>query len=384
MAVRVAASPRGWLRYPERDALFVALSLAHAAVLVTIPSVAIVAIGLWWNANTISHNFIHRPFFRSATANRTFSAYLSVLLGVPQSVWRVRHLRHHAEGRATPDVAPTCRVGPVQIGASVRRQMLIELGLVCALWITLAAIAPKTFLFVYLPGWAIGLALCQVHGYFEHYGGTTSHYGWVYNALFFNDGYHVEHHQQPGAHWTRLAALSALGRSGSQWPPVLRWIDAVNLGQLEQLERMVLRSLWLQRFVLDRHERAFRKLLPKFVSAKKVLIVGGGLFPRTALVLSKLLPDATLTVVDTSSGNLTIARRFLDDRIGLVNARFDAAVSADADLVVIPLAFRGDRARIYREPPAPTVIVHDWLWARRPGGARVCWLLLKRLNLVRR
>ncbi len=30
-----------------------------------VPSVPLVAVALWWNANTIAHNFIHTPFFRS-------------------------------------------------------------------------------------------------------------------------------------------------------------------------------------------------------------------------------------------------------------------------------------------------------------------------------
>jgi hypothetical protein len=58
-------------------------------------------------------------------------------------------------------------------------------------------------------------------------------------------------------------------------------------------------------------------------------------------------------------------------------------VHAGFDLVVVPLAYVGDRARLYRDPPAPFLLVHDWLW--RPGGTRgtvVSVLLLKRLNLV--
>ena len=42
----------------------------------------------------------------------------------------------------------------------------------------------------------------------------------------------------------------------------------------------------------------------------------------------------------------------------------------------------GDRRRIYRHPPAPAVIIHDWIWKRWPSGRRVSWMLLKRLNLV--
>src|SRR3954462_12922831 len=51
---------------------------------------------IWWNANTISHNHLHNPLFRSRTANRLFSAYLTLTTGVPQTLWRARHLWHHA------------------------------------------------------------------------------------------------------------------------------------------------------------------------------------------------------------------------------------------------------------------------------------------------
>jgi len=57
---------------------------------------------------------------------------------------------------------------------------------------------------------------------------------------------------------------------------------------------------------------------------------------------------------------------------------------AGADLVVFPLAFTGDRAAVYQNPPAPYVLVHDWLWRRSRGGTVISPLLLKCLNLVRR
>ena len=50
---------------------------------------------------------------------------------------------------------------------------------------------------------------------------------------------------------------------------------------------------------------------------------------------------------------------------------------------MFPLAFIGDRAAIYRHPPAPVVLIHDWLWRPHGRGAVVSLLLLKRLNLVR-
>jgi hypothetical protein len=352
------------------DRLFVSLAIAHAGALVAVPSIPLIAVGLWWNANTIAHNFIHRPFFRSAGANRAFSMYLSVLLGIPQSLWRMRHLRHHAstsDGRATP-----VRLTP---------SMVAETLLVLAAWSAIAILDPRFFLLVYLPGWGLGLALCQLQGHFEHADGTTSHYGRLYNLLFFNDGYHVEHHRRPAMPWSALPSLTGAAPRGSRWPPVLRWLDRVSL---DTLERLVLRSPLLQRFVVSRHEQAFRALLPSIGPVARITIVGGGLFPRTALVLRRMMPHASLTIVEANETNLAIARRFLTGDVEFVHAVHTPETVGDADLVVIPLAYVGDRRRLYRHPPAARVIVHDWIWSARPPTARVSWLLLKRINLVAR
>ena len=53
-----------------------------------------IAVGVWWNANTVSHLFIHRPFFRRRAANACVAALLTATLGFPQSLWRDRHLAH--------------------------------------------------------------------------------------------------------------------------------------------------------------------------------------------------------------------------------------------------------------------------------------------------
>src|SRR5580658_3377679 len=95
-SVALRVESRGILRFSAWDAWFVALAGMHGAALLLFPFAPVIAIGLWWNANTISHNFIHRPFCRPRILNRLFSAYLSVLLGFPQTLWRERHLSHHA------------------------------------------------------------------------------------------------------------------------------------------------------------------------------------------------------------------------------------------------------------------------------------------------
>src|SRR4029079_15458419 len=98
----------------------------------------------------------------------------------------------------------------------------------------------------------------------------------------------------------------------SAWPPVLRWMEYFTVPDgLNGLERLVLRSEALPRFVLLRHERAFRRLLPPAIPIRRATIVGGGLFPRTALVIRRILPGAALRIIDSDSVNLEVARRFL-------------------------------------------------------------------------
>ena len=83
-------------RHSRWDSLLVLLALLQGALLWAWPTLATVALGLWWCSNTVAHCAIHKPFFRAAPLDRAFSLYLTALLGVPQSLWRDRHLAHHA------------------------------------------------------------------------------------------------------------------------------------------------------------------------------------------------------------------------------------------------------------------------------------------------
>lgn len=331
-------------------------------------SVPLIGLGLWWTANTVAHNFIHRPFFTSRGANATFSLLLTALMGIPQAVWRQRHLSHHA-GRAWRP--------------RLTRQLVSEILLLIAGWSALAVLAPAMFVSVYLPGWLVGLGLCALHGHYEHAGGTTSHYGRLYNALCCNDGYHAEHHASPGVPWTALPARRIPDARTSRWPPLLRWLDLVSLNQLE---RLVLRSSRLQQIVLRNHRRAFERLLPQLPAIERVTIVGGGLFPRTALILRELLPTASLVIVDHDRRHIEAARTWLDSDVRFECRRYPGpdelpGMARRCDLIVIPLAFDGDRHAIYSSASSP-VIVHDWIWQRHPRSALVSLALLKRLNLV--
>jgi hypothetical protein len=364
MSTAVGTRPAEGVLRATWDPLLTTLALAQGALLLAVPVLPVIALGLWWNSNTVSHYALHRPVFRCRPLNLMFSLYLSLLLGVPQCYWRGRHLAHHA------GVPHRLRWGP---------QLVVQTAGVVLLWGSLAFCAPAWFLTAYVPGYALGLALCWVHGHYEHVRGTVSHHGWVYNWLFLNDGYHVEHHAHPGEHWTRLPLHVDPTIPASRWPAVLRWLDNCSL---DGLERLVLRSRWLQQFVCSKHERAFRRLLPHLTDVRRVAIVGGGLFPRTLRVLQKLLPGASFTLIDCSRENLDVASPFLAGDVEIRHAWYAREAVADFDLVVFPLAFRGDREGLYARPPARIVVIHDWLWRCRGCGTVVSLLLLKRLNLV--
>jgi hypothetical protein len=367
-------------RYSPRDGVLVALSLAYGCALLgamavfasgastlaeALALVGLIASGLWWGGNTIAHNFLHRPFFAVPRANRLFSLYLSVLLGFPQSAWRDLHLAHHA-GKA-PRV-------------QVRAALLVEALAVIAVWAAAAASVPQ-FFFAVLPGYALGLALCFLQGHFEHAPVTASYYGRFYNVCFFNDGFHVEHHAAPQAHWTELPRNGAVEHA-SRFPPVLRWLERCNL---ETLERWALRRPRLKTWLLHRHARAFAALAPRVGPVQRIAVVGGALFPRTAIVCRTLYPHAHIRVIDASASNIATAQALLDDvSIEFRHATFEpGSVDASADLYVVPLALHGDRAKVYSKPPARWCIVHDWIWNRRGvATAVVSLLLLKRVNLV--
>lgn len=358
----------------RQDAVFVGLAAAHGIVLLAVPVLPVIAVGVWWNSNTIAHNFIHRPFFTRRWVNVAFALYQSALLGIPQTLWRERHLAHHANRRWYWQWSS---------------QLGLEVALIVVTWTVLAAGMPTLFVTTYVPAYLAGLGICALHGHFEHAGAiTTSNYGRLYNTLCFNDGYHCEHHAYPGVHWSELPGRSVGEPHVSRWPALLRWIDRCGL---DGLELLVLRSRILQRFVVTAHVCAIRALVGTS-AIRRVAVIGGGLFPRTALVLREVLPDADVVLIDTNQSHLDVARTMLDATssggAGIVEYRRHTFVAGDRcdgfDLVVLPLAFRGDRAAVCDAPPAPLLLVHDWAWrVRGTSGRLVSWLLLKRVNLVR-
>jgi hypothetical protein len=346
------------------------------------------ALSIVWGSNTVSHNHLHNPFFRSRAHNRLLSLYLSVLYAVPQSIWKERHLWHHAGE-------------PERSRNGLARGAGLELACIAFVWSAVFAVSPWV-LASFAIGYALGMALCRVQGTFEHArelsaGDGVSHYGRLYNFFWFNDGHHAEHHRWPGLHWTRLPERRGrISVVQSRLAPLWRGLEglrgAVNRAQgvlLGLLERLPLAFGWAARFMVATHERAFRTLLSRLpVAPQTVGIIGGGLFPRTLLVLGRLLPEARIVVIDRSAENLQRALTFLDDagidrsKVEFRVESFDADRHSGFDLLVCPLGFVGDRGAIARV--ASLIVTHDWIFGSRgDASAIVSWLLLKRLSLHR-
>ena len=262
--------------------------------------------------------------------------------------------------------------------------MAIECTALVVLWLVIGAINRHYLWTAYLPGCALGLTLCSLQGYFEHAAGTTSHYGRLYNLLFFNDGYHVEHHRRPTLHWSKLQADSRRESRSSRWPPVLRWLEwlAIWRRPLNGLEAVVLYVPWLQRVVLRMHGRALSQG-PRRCRRPRPHHRGGRrpLSTDRAAAASDLPPCHHYG--DRRERRASRAREaLLPDDVRAEQRVFDGRTTVDADLVVIPLAFVGDREAIYAHPPAPLVLVHDWIWRPRGRTLPISLFLLKRLNVI--
>jgi fatty acid desaturase len=66
-----------------------------------------------------------------------------------------------------------------------------------------------------MPFYYLGHSFSSLNGFYEHYKANpdlpiawgVSSYSWLYNFIWFNNGYHAEHHYRPSHHWTKMKAL---------------------------------------------------------------------------------------------------------------------------------------------------------------------------------
>ena len=206
------------------------------------------SVSISWNINGIAHNFIHNPYFTSKPLNRAFSWLLSVTMGFSQQFYDLVHHRHHqgnsdrpgADGdtvdwlsiyrhgrNGEPESAWSYtffgffRDDPKLIFNEIKRRKpanahwgVFEIASWVALVIAGFMLNWKFMLF-YFPFYYFGHCLSYLNGYFLHYGGNpnvpiawgVSSYHRLYNLLWFNNGYHAEHHFRPKHHWTQMRQL---------------------------------------------------------------------------------------------------------------------------------------------------------------------------------
>jgi fatty acid desaturase len=253
---------RPFFRYSNADAIIVLSGIGIVAVIfwtflsfqtlswcVLVAAFVFVMWSYCWNLQCISHNFIHNPFFTSNWLNRAFSVLETFALGVPHVFYHHYHMNHHwgdndARGPdgTTRDWSSIYRYGKgdrpeafwryclvsffrVELGPVIRvvirhgrkevAQAIVETLVLGAFWLTMVLVDWRYFVLFYLPSYYLGWVLSYAEGYLEHFGAqpgnyyanSVSSYFWLYNLLWFNNGYHQEHHWDPKAHWTRMRQL---------------------------------------------------------------------------------------------------------------------------------------------------------------------------------
>jgi fatty acid desaturase len=249
----------GWFAHDVRDSALVILAIVQFGLLI----IGVVSLGHtgWWtslllglastflmctNFQCIAHNFIHNAFFASRRANTVFSLFNSLLIGGSQTLYRFHHLNHHRYNNDLPDPAngkakdfsstwqhgdPPVREEPFlkyallgyfrtdfqKLLATAKKKNLsklvaLEYVALALLIVVLLLTNWQGVIYFYLPVWLLGNIAAVAENYLEHYGATpgdrerdsVSSYGRLYNLVWFNNGYHQEHHLKPQVHWTRV------------------------------------------------------------------------------------------------------------------------------------------------------------------------------------
>jgi len=253
------------LREPTdvRSVVWVGLAIGVVALQyawpVLIPLLCPVGCYLATACGTICHNHNHVPTFRSRRWNRGFGHVLSVFYGYPTLMWIPTHiLNHHRFTNRVGDATITWRHSNLHnflIAASypfvsayhqggvirdfIRRtrsrnprlhaQIVFQYGFWIGVYALLLAVAIFLhgrgrdgtaiyiwFMAVILPA-LFSVTMIMVFNYIQHVHAdawsevdhSRNFTSPAFNYLFFNNGFHTVHHEQPALHWSRLPAAHA-------------------------------------------------------------------------------------------------------------------------------------------------------------------------------
>ncbi|HTE43130.1 MAG TPA: fatty acid desaturase [Steroidobacteraceae bacterium] len=231
------------------------------------------ALLFYFNPIVIVHNFLHCPFFQSQKLNKLFAALNSTNLGIPQILYKYHHVTHHRFSNdpltagTTSDPSSTFRFGKEgkqehwmsyaafslfrdattqaykkTVSHNQLPQLVLESIFLVAGLALLLAIDWQWFLLMYVPLFYVGWFLAHTENYFEHFNAadhgsrfanSVSYYPRWYNRLMFNEGFHQEHHLEPGRHWTQRPTvrekygekMKAAGAYAARFPPLLGFLD---------------------------------------------------------------------------------------------------------------------------------------------------------------
>lgn len=250
------------LRNPAdyRSLLWVAIAITLVVVQYSDPSWVIylspISCYLAIAIGTITHNHSHRQMFHSPRINQIFGQVLTFFYGYPQLMWVPTHnLNHHhfvnKPGDATatwrftnkhnllvaltyPLVSGYFQSGPIReyvervkakkpsLYGRIRLQYALWLGLYIGTGILAAVMyhQQQTGLGLYLWFFAVILpaimstTVIMFFNFIQHvhtdahsdHDHSRNFVGPIFNFLFFNNGYHTAHHENPALHWSELKA----------------------------------------------------------------------------------------------------------------------------------------------------------------------------------
>jgi fatty acid desaturase len=236
------------MTFSRKDLILVGLTVSHLFILFfsfanslstfqLAVSVFALILLIGTNYQCISHNFIHTPFFKSTKLNSIFSVINSLCLGLPQSIYKEHHMNHHRYNNdPIKDESSLYKYGRDGMEESVLSYSFIgvfrtdlkslfkrarktsgnlvffELAAILLMHLIMIRISFATYLFLYLCSWYLGQVFALLENYSEHHGAklydrkrdSVSCYNKIYNLIWFNNGFHQEHHYRPLVHWSKI------------------------------------------------------------------------------------------------------------------------------------------------------------------------------------